>query len=149
MATHKERARGAVGTAIANGTLQRPSSCEVCGTTKGRLVWHHPEASYAEGRYLMNLIPLCSSCHRKVHGGSLPEPRSGAILRIHKPKVKPIGVVHFSLAPSLHDRALLLQRQREKEQPHRPGVPMAEVWREVVARGLDVLAPIPVATEVK
>ena len=66
-------ARAAVAQAIRQGRMSRPSSCESCGATEN--VCHH-HWSYAD-EHLLDTIPLCRSCHGKVHAGSLVEPRTG------------------------------------------------------------------------
>ena len=77
------QANGLVTNAIRRGIMARPSACEVCGLAnvseirKGRLWWpvlcHH--WSY-ELEHVFDVIPLCYSCHKKVHAGSMPEPRT-------------------------------------------------------------------------
>ena len=54
-------ARRAVGNAIRRGHLVR-QPCEHCGITP--TVGHHPDYSKP-----LDVIWLCRSCHRKVHGG--------------------------------------------------------------------------------
>lgn len=57
--------------------------CEACGATAGRTAdgrttLHQHHWSYLP-KHSKNTIPLCASCHHKVHGGSIPEPRTGRI----------------------------------------------------------------------
>jgi len=74
-------------------TLPAPTACEACGraqyvTVNGRPGVVHHHHSY-EPAYRRDCIALCLSCHRRVHCGSLAEPRTGRLykgtLRVHKP----------------------------------------------------------------
>jgi hypothetical protein len=66
-------AHEAVAQAIEDGLLARPSACEVCGVGPDRhLVYHHPDYTRP-----LDVIPLCASCHARVHAGRIPEPRTG------------------------------------------------------------------------
>ena len=160
----RTRAQSAVSAAVASGKLPSPSACEACGVaaedrsapggkSRSTIYYHHPQASYQPDKWL-DVIPLCGSCHRKVHSGAIVEPRTGLTwprMSRHDgtyeqfPSDSPIA--HFPVPQATHDRVLLLHRQRERENPHRR-VSLAEVWREVVAAGLDTVAPLP-AVEVK
>lgn len=75
MSTNIQKAHGAVNRAVATLMLPPPSACEACGQTV-RVVYHH--WSYGEMHWL-DVIPLCRTCHRKVHMGKLAEPRTGRI----------------------------------------------------------------------
>lgn len=45
---------------------QKINVCNVCGSANDNLVAHHIDGN-RENNDLDNLIPLCKSCHRKVH----------------------------------------------------------------------------------
>lgn len=60
----KLRANRAVRTAVANGTLVRPSNCSRCGHN-GRIEAHH-YLGYSEDHWL-SVIWLCKPCHRCLH----------------------------------------------------------------------------------
>lgn len=61
--------------------LPLATECEVCRRPQwvvanggpGVVLHHH---SYAPEHHT-DVIPLCQSCHRRVHAGTLPEPRTG------------------------------------------------------------------------
>ena len=81
----------AVYAAIAAGEIDaEPRSCCVCGVA-GRyppdgphrinapawsIVWHHH--SYAPEHWL-DVVPVCRSCHNRIHFGTIPEPRTGQL----------------------------------------------------------------------
>lgn len=75
-------AHGAVARALRLGTLPRSGVCEACGracdTTPagGSMKLHH--WSYAREHWT-DVILLDASCHRLVHNGRIPEPRTGRI----------------------------------------------------------------------
>ena len=74
-------ANGAVARAISAGRLVRSSFCEACGGRGDlRLISNMPihlhHWSY-DREYWLDVIPLCVSCHRRVHYGAIPEPRTG------------------------------------------------------------------------
>lgn len=46
-------------------------TCEACGSAR-KIHQHHHDYTKRD-----DTIPLCASCHRDVHNGSLPEPRTG------------------------------------------------------------------------
>jgi hypothetical protein len=82
-------ARNAVRLAIGAGDLpRRPPACEACGVagfrrpvTKagGSGAWsiqYHHYLGYAP-EHRLTVVPLCGSCHRSIHHGSLAEPRTG------------------------------------------------------------------------
>lgn len=54
------------------------STCEACGLTgpDANIDGHHHD--YAKP---LDVIPLCRSCHQKVHFGSIPEPRTGRVYK--------------------------------------------------------------------
>lgn len=56
--------------------------CEICGG-EGKIHRHH--WSY-EPEHADDLILLCVSCHRNVHAGRLPEPRTGKIYNTNNGK---------------------------------------------------------------
>ena len=71
----------AVKAAITAGVLPAPTRCEACqmaaksGSCRS-IVYHHHDYDKP-----LDVIPLCQSCHRKVHAGSLVEPRTGRIYK--------------------------------------------------------------------
>lgn len=86
------RAQAAVSKAMLAGELPRPTRCEACGREARQ---RDPEASHSDGRaadvvnhhwsyqpqHWLDVIPMCRSCHRSMHAGSLPEPRTGRLYR--------------------------------------------------------------------
>ena len=66
---------------FAASKLPLATECEVCRRPQwivanggpGVVLHHH---SYAPEHHT-DVIPLCQSCHRRVHAGTLPEPRTG------------------------------------------------------------------------
>jgi 8-oxo-dGTP diphosphatase len=79
------RAHAEVARAIREGRLDQNVPCEVCGRPQsgvGRMaevVFHHHDYSKP-----LDVIPLCRDCHRKVHDGVIPEPRTGRFYK-HDP----------------------------------------------------------------
>lgn len=78
-----KHAHAAVAAAIRQGLLSHPASCEACGVAReaipkrrrtSQLVWHHH--SYAPEHWT-DVIALCHGCHKAVHTGRIPEPRTG------------------------------------------------------------------------
>lgn len=77
----KARARDAVESATARGEIPRPRRCESCGVEQdatGKPDIHNHHHSYLP-EHRLDVIPLCAGCHRRVHYGSLPEPRTGRV----------------------------------------------------------------------
>lgn len=71
----------------------RPTICEACGAAPpggGRSGIHMHHWSYAP-EHADDLIPLCVSCHRRVHMGGLPEPRTGRVYNGERVKPEPDG----------------------------------------------------------
>ncbi len=68
-AKEKNRVRSALRAAVNRGALLRPSTCERCGGSGGRIEGHHPD--YSEP---LEVLWLCGSCHGKEHTGP---PRTG------------------------------------------------------------------------
>lgn len=56
---------------------QKINACNVCGTSEG-LVVHHINGDRSDNG-LENLVPLCGSCHKKVHRAVDPD---GAIAEL-------------------------------------------------------------------
>lgn len=75
MTTRVQRiaACAAVNESIAKGEMIRPTECEACGSTRS-VECHH--WSYKTEHWL-DVIPMCASCHRRMHNGRIPEPRTG------------------------------------------------------------------------
>lgn len=77
-------AHSAVRKAIIDGVLPRPETCEECGRKASRanvVVYHH--WSYLP-EHRLDVIPLCSCCHIRLHAGHFPEPRTGRVYPIPK-----------------------------------------------------------------
>lgn len=72
-----DRAHHAVKTALRNGTLVKPDSCEDCGTGEKRLSGHHE--SYAEEDWLV-VEWLCTKCHATRHAGHWGGTQSSSLL---------------------------------------------------------------------
>ena len=76
----KVHAHMAVADAIASGVLRRAEKCQLCGTLQGPsgkvVVYHHH--SY-DPEHWLTLDEVCASCHRGIHGGRIPEPRTGRL----------------------------------------------------------------------
>ena len=92
------KARSQVAKARRDGLLDAPGDCESCGTpqryTQGRypvVIWHHHDYDRP-----LDVIPLCRSCHVKIHRGLLPEPRTGRIY-------------HYAPVPSLENRRRIVR----------------------------------------
>jgi hypothetical protein len=62
------------------GRWPPPHRCEACNTTKGRIVWHHHDYAHP-----VDVIPLCGSCHTRVHRGLLVEPLTGRMYPRYSP----------------------------------------------------------------
>ena len=66
-------AHAAVSLAIVEGRLQSPTTCEACNRPDRRsYVLHHHDYTLP-----LDVIPLCGSCHQRVHSGKVVEPRTG------------------------------------------------------------------------
>lgn len=71
------RAQNAVFRAVRAGVIARPTRCVDCGRLetgsglRSLIRLHH--ASYRPEHHL-HVVPLCRSCHIKVHHGSKPDP---------------------------------------------------------------------------
>lgn len=82
----QQAAQRAVGEAMKAGELRYPTTCCVCGVDARPLndtrnpprwtVQYHHWSYLPEHR--LDVVPLCMSCHRQVHCGSIPDPTSGA-----------------------------------------------------------------------
>jgi hypothetical protein len=86
-AQERSKGRGAVDKAIRHGVLaHRPAACEACGVA-GRLgnvdrwtiVWHHHAVDPYAPENLLQVTAVCESCHRRIHSGRIPEPRTGRV----------------------------------------------------------------------
>jgi DNA-binding MarR family transcriptional regulator len=86
--SRKAHVRSLTTEAVREGLLDNSRPCTVCGVAQGptpggsqRVALHHPD--YQRPFYV---IPLCRSCHAKVHEGLIPEPETG---RIYTAPVRP------------------------------------------------------------
>lgn len=70
----RDAGAGRVKAAIVRGDLPHVAGlpCEACAAPAHE--WHHHDYALA-----IDVVALCYSCHRRVHGGSLPEPRTGRV----------------------------------------------------------------------
>jgi len=73
----QQRAAAAVYAAVAEGRLPHASTlpCEGCGAPA---VEHHHHAGYEPAHHL-DVTAVCRKCHRRIHNGTLPEPRTGQL----------------------------------------------------------------------
>ena len=69
---NKKKARSAVAIAVRNGTMEKVKhfQCSHCNAHAEN--WHHP--SYEPDQWL-EVIPLCSKCHKKLHGVTMKHKR--------------------------------------------------------------------------
>lgn len=92
--------------AIGRGELALPDACESCGRKERErereTQWVHRTIHYHHWDYSkpLDVIPLCRSCHWRVHNGKIPEPRTGRIYV--QPKRKP--KTYMRLAQFLRER---------------------------------------------
>lgn len=82
--TNKALAHHAVATTLPS----EPPACDICGAAGFRragnergagqwsVVYHHH--SY-EPKFWLDVVPVCRSCHMKIHHGQIPEPRTGEL----------------------------------------------------------------------
>lgn len=70
----RELAHQLVSIAIAEGRLIRADSCELCGSSQGDWRTWHVEAHHEDYARPLDVIWLCVTCHRRLHGrhGGLP-----------------------------------------------------------------------------
>ena len=61
----KKRVRTKVQTALRNGTIARPDTCQSCGTTCT------PEGHHHDYGAPLSVTWLCQACHVKAHGGTI------------------------------------------------------------------------------
>lgn len=80
---HTDAIQQAVAAALRAGTITYRRACEACGKSTKRgsgratgMVLHH--WSYAPEHWL-DVITLCVGCHRRVHSGTIAEPRTGRV----------------------------------------------------------------------
>lgn len=83
--SERERLHGRAHSRISNarkrGAIRDDAPCLACGAEqrtmrngRRRVIQHHPD--YARPDYT---IPICVSCHGKIHAGAMPEPITGRI----------------------------------------------------------------------
>jgi len=63
---HKYKAQKKMASAVRNGTLDKPTTCSVCGDSSRRIEGHH--WSYDEENWL-NVVWCCKQCHSNIHHG--------------------------------------------------------------------------------
>lgn len=83
----KYAAHKAIAKARRNGTLLAASECECHVCHRPAQQWHHP--SYDPDDHLC-VVPLCRSCHRKIH--------KGVIAPIFGIVATPIGILRIAIA---------------------------------------------------
>ncbi len=64
---HKRKAQTAVGNAVRDKRLMKPSTCLRCGTTSERIEAHHPDYNKP-----LDVVWLCTLCHGKEHRRAEP-----------------------------------------------------------------------------
>lgn len=77
----RDRAHRLTKEACAAGTIDNREGCEACGVAqatieRGDLLVLRHHFDYEKP---VDTIPLCRRCHRLVHAGKLPEPRTGRV----------------------------------------------------------------------
>lgn len=89
--TPQRAAHNAVSKAICDGVLARPTECTICHSdgwvtrpaNQYRQAYQTFTLRYHHWSYLpehqLDVVPVCGLCHRRVHTGHLPEPKTGLI----------------------------------------------------------------------
>jgi hypothetical protein len=71
MSNEKMLARRALRRAVANGIIDKPTSCSDCGrTVEAKDLGGHHHNGYDEEHWL-DVVWLCRNCHGRCHGGAL------------------------------------------------------------------------------
>lgn len=150
-------AHAAVTSAIKDGRLRHADACEACGSVqryaiiaragkmerRATVVWHH--WSYLPMHWL-DVIGLCTACHRRLHAGLIPEPRTG---RVYQPppsqaappaELPPWRFVHaYATRAAAREATLMLACDgRDARIVHTEGRFVVEdrTWPDVVAHGV-------------
>lgn len=66
----------AVNNAIVNGQLPRATALKCCVCDNQARHYHHPSLHLND---LLNVVPVCSSCHRRIHKSGLQLPPLGVV----------------------------------------------------------------------
>jgi hypothetical protein len=152
-------AHAAVHKAIRDGRLPPLGACEGCGGAASDR--HHPD--YSQPLYV---IEVCRGCHKRIHNGSLAEPRTGRMYpskprgpRSPKSKYVPVERPAWTAADRAHVLAVVGASLGLRQMPHRaamvvvaleaegvlpvwPGETAREVWARTHAAEVAVLTRI-------
>lgn len=79
----RQKARQTFASAVRAGELQRPDTCDVCGSKHHRIAGHHDDYDRP-----LDVMWLCSSCHLRRHGQLTREGRDPATLHHSKHVVR-------------------------------------------------------------
>lgn len=150
----RQRAHEMTGQAVREGLLDTNRPCCACGKEQamraGRrvVILHHPD--YSRPLYV---IPLCRSCHSRVHGGSLQDPGRApdasrmlawmehpaglerALRMAASSGYRPRGMTVKTLLPLLAERGLADQFEQRR-------AARAELFRGIAARRSDPSAVV-------
>ena len=135
------RAHSVANNALMAGQIPAPGWCESCGAnisdnpdrdrrrTRAPFVLHHYD--YTKPR---DVIPLCRVCHKVIHHGMIPEPRTG---RMYPVTAGGLTVEHQHLAEPLTAAVaeLIRARRRTRRQPMAALQALAVKLRIVVRSG--------------
>ena len=81
MVNHKTKAHYLVNKALDNGTISKPSECEVCNRPNKRIIGHHDDYSKP-----LDVKWVCPGCHQNFHG-KIRKPRKMLTIRLDEEKL--------------------------------------------------------------